>query len=49
MGAGYHAIHHTSCRHNYGQYLVLMDWLHGTLRAPEERGARGSGGEPKRA
>jgi hypothetical protein len=35
MGAGYHSLHHTAVRCNYGQYLVLMDWLHSTLRAPE--------------
>ncbi|KAL9230091.1 hypothetical protein vseg_005483 [Gypsophila vaccaria] len=34
MGAGYHTIHHTTYRHNYGHYTVLMDWLFGTLRDP---------------
>ncbi|XP_078431845.1 delta(7)-sterol-C5(6)-desaturase-like [Wolffia australiana] len=34
MGAGYHTIHHTTYRHNYGHYTVLMDWLFGTLRNP---------------
>jgi lathosterol oxidase len=35
MGAGYHTIHHTTYRHNYGHYTVFMDWLFGTLREPE--------------
>jgi len=34
MGAGYHTIHHTTYRHNYGHYTVFMDWLFGTLRTP---------------
>eukprot|EP00850_Spirogloea_muscicola_P015264 SM000115S23943 [mRNA] locus=s115:306069:307632:- [translate_table: standard] len=34
MGAGYHTIHHTTYRHNYGHYTVLFDWLFGTLRTP---------------
>ncbi|KAH9610070.1 hypothetical protein KSS87_006483 [Heliosperma pusillum] len=34
MGAGYHTIHHTTYRHNYGHYTVLMDWVFGTLRNP---------------
>lgn len=37
MGAGYHTIHHTTYRHNYGHYTVWMDWLFGTLREPEDR------------
>ncbi|RRT61544.1 hypothetical protein B296_00006343 [Ensete ventricosum] len=36
MGAGYHTIHHTTYRHNYGHYTVWMDWMFGTLRDPEE-------------
>lgn len=36
MGAGYHAIHHTTYRHNYGHYTVWMDWMFGTLRDPED-------------
>ena len=36
MGAGWHTIHHTSYRHNYGHYTVIMDWLFGTLISPEE-------------
>ncbi|CAN1227614.1 unnamed protein product [Linum perenne] len=36
MGAGYHTIHHTTYRHNYGHYTIFMDWLLGTLRDPEE-------------
>lgn len=34
MGAGYHTIHHTTYRHNYGHYTLLMDWIFGTLRDP---------------
>nr|DAD35403.1 TPA_asm: hypothetical protein HUJ06_006043 [Nelumbo nucifera] len=34
MGAGYHTIHHTTYRHNYGHYTIWMDWLFGTLRDP---------------
>lgn len=36
MGAGYHTIHHTTYRHNYGHYTICMDWMHGTLRDPDE-------------
>ncbi|KVI02795.1 Fatty acid hydroxylase [Cynara cardunculus var. scolymus] len=36
MGAGYHTIHHTTYRHNYGHYTVWMDWMFGTLRDPCE-------------
>ncbi|CAA6665311.1 unnamed protein product [Spirodela intermedia] len=36
MGAGYHTIHHTTYRHNYGHYTIWMDWMFGTLRYPEE-------------
>ncbi|RWW90389.1 hypothetical protein BHE74_00000496 [Ensete ventricosum] len=36
MGAGYHTIHHTTYRHNYGHYTVWMDQIFGTLRDPEE-------------
>ncbi|XP_043698606.1 delta(7)-sterol-C5(6)-desaturase-like [Telopea speciosissima] len=34
MGAGYHTIHHTTYRHNYGHYTILMDWMFGTLCDP---------------
>lgn len=34
MGAGFHTIHHTTYRHNYGHYTVWMDWMFGTLRDP---------------
>lgn len=34
MGAGYHSVHHTTYRHNYGHYTVWMDWMFGTLRHP---------------
>ncbi|KAG6720395.1 hypothetical protein I3842_03G058900 [Carya illinoinensis] len=34
MGAGYHTIHHTTYRHNYGHYTIWMDWIFGTLRNP---------------
>jgi Delta7-sterol 5-desaturase len=36
MGAGWHTIHHTSYKHNYGHYFVFMDWLFDTLMDPEE-------------
>ncbi|XP_077244628.1 delta(7)-sterol-C5(6)-desaturase-like [Tasmannia lanceolata] len=36
MGAGYHTIHHTTYRHNYGHYTIWMDWMFGTLRDPKE-------------
>ncbi|KAK1320647.1 hypothetical protein QJS10_CPA03g00563 [Acorus calamus] len=35
MGAGYHTIHHTTYKHNYGHYTIWMDWMFGTLRDPE--------------
>ncbi|XP_031499580.1 delta(7)-sterol-C5(6)-desaturase 1-like [Nymphaea colorata] len=35
MGGGYHKIHHTTYRHNYGGYTIFMDWLFGTLCTPE--------------
>ncbi|KAL5743335.1 hypothetical protein ACOSQ2_026451 [Xanthoceras sorbifolium] len=38
MGAGYHTIHHTTYRHNYGHYTVWMDWMLGTLRDPGDDG-----------
>ncbi|GLJ09919.1 hypothetical protein SUGI_0118320 [Cryptomeria japonica] len=34
MGAGYHTIHHTTYRHNYGHYTIWMDWMFGTLCDP---------------
>ncbi|KAL1810089.1 hypothetical protein ACET3Z_027079 [Daucus carota] len=40
MGAGYHTIHHTTYRHNYGHYTVWMDWMFGTLRDPIEEDAK---------
>ncbi|GMI63433.1 DWARF 7, BOULE 1, sterol 1 [Hibiscus trionum] len=36
MGAGFHTIHHTTYRHNYGHYTVWMDWMLGTLLEPTE-------------
>ncbi|XP_077253248.1 delta(7)-sterol-C5(6)-desaturase-like [Tasmannia lanceolata] len=36
MGAGYHTIHHTTYRHNYGHYTIWMDWMFGTLIDPKE-------------
>ena len=35
MGAGYHTIHHTDYRSNFGHYFIYMDWLFGTLRKPK--------------
>ncbi|KAK6151011.1 hypothetical protein DH2020_015943 [Rehmannia glutinosa] len=40
MGAGYHTIHHTTYRHNYGHYTIWMDWMFGTLRDPVEDEAK---------
>lgn len=34
MGAGYHTIHHTDYKFNYGHYTIFMDKWFGTLRAP---------------
>lgn len=34
MGAGYHTIHHTTYKHNYGHYTIWMDWMFGTLKVP---------------
>lgn len=39
MGAGYHSIHHTTYRHNYGHYFVYMDKLFGSLVTPTEYAA----------
>ena len=36
MGVGYHTIHHTTYKHNYGHYTVFMDLLFGTIREPED-------------
>ena len=36
MGAGYHSIHHTSYKHNYGHYTIFMDQLFGTMLTPED-------------
>ncbi|KAF4375849.1 hypothetical protein G4B88_002196 [Cannabis sativa] len=40
MGAGFHTIHHTTYRHNYGHYTVWMDWMFGTLRDPLDDGSK---------
>ncbi|GFR45951.1 hypothetical protein Agub_g7417 [Astrephomene gubernaculifera] len=39
MGAGYHTIHHTTYKHNYGHYFVFIDWLYGTMLTPEQHDA----------
>ena len=36
MGAGYHTIHHTTYKHNYGHYTTYFDSLFHTLISPEE-------------
>ena len=36
MGAGYHTIHHTTYKHNYGHYTIYFDYLYGTLTHPED-------------
>ena len=38
MGAGYHTIHHTTYRHNYGQFFTYMDRYFGTIQYPENSG-----------
>lgn len=40
MGAGYHTIHHTDYKTNYGHYFVYMDYLFGTLLPPDEYNQR---------
>ncbi|XP_031499183.1 delta(7)-sterol-C5(6)-desaturase-like [Nymphaea colorata] len=35
LGAGYHMLHYTTNRHNYGRYTLLLDWFFGTLRDPD--------------
>lgn len=35
MGAAYHTIHHTTYKHNYGQYFIFWDWVFGTLEVPD--------------
>lgn len=39
MGSAYHTLHHTKYVDNYGQILVLWDWVHETLQPPEHRRA----------
>jgi sterol desaturase/sphingolipid hydroxylase (fatty acid hydroxylase superfamily) len=34
MGSGYHTLHHTTYKNNYGQFFTFMDWVHGTLDVP---------------
>lgn len=34
LGAGYHTLHHTRFRCNYGQYTQALDWACGTLVHP---------------
>lgn len=36
MGAGYHTIHHTTYKHNYGHYTIYFDYLYDTLTHPED-------------
>ncbi|XP_047322455.1 delta(7)-sterol-C5(6)-desaturase-like [Impatiens glandulifera] len=36
MGSTYHTIHHTTYKHNYGHYTILMDWMFGTLTHPKD-------------
>ena len=36
LGAGYHLIHHTTYKHNYGHYTTVCDWLFGTLKRPPQ-------------
>ena len=39
MGAAYHTIHHTTYRHNHGQFFIYMDKIFGTLLLPEQESA----------
>ncbi|KAL1211406.1 putative Delta(7)-sterol-C5(6)-desaturase 2 [Cardamine amara subsp. amara] len=34
MGAGYHTLHHTTYKHNYGHYTIWMDLMFGSLKTP---------------
>lgn len=36
MGAGYHTIHHTAYKFNYGHYTTVMDHWFGTLLPPDD-------------
>ena len=50
MGAGYHTIHHTTYKANYGHYFIYVDKFFGTLVTPTEYEAevaarRSSGGK----
>lgn len=50
MGAGYHAIHHLTYRHNYGHYTTMFDWMFNSLKAPAaESEAPASAKEVKKA
>lgn len=40
LGAGYHTIHHTNYKTNYGHYFIFMDWMHGTMQSPEQHEAK---------
>ena len=40
MGAGYHTIHHTTYRHNYGQFFTYMDRAFGTILYPDNSGKK---------
>jgi len=40
MGAGYHTIHHTNYKTNYGHYFTYMDWLFNSLELPPPRAAK---------
>ena len=47
MGAGYHTIHHTDYKTNYGHYFTYMDYLFGTLLPPDEYKEKISKGKTK--
>ncbi|KAM3570159.1 hypothetical protein VYU27_007778 [Nannochloropsis oceanica] len=40
MGSKYHTMHHTHYHYNFGQFFIFADWMFGTLRVPEPRGAK---------
>lgn len=49
MGAGYHTIHHTEYRFNYGHYTTLFDGLFGTLKHPPKHAQAAAGLAPGNA
>lgn len=48
MGAGYHAIHHLTYKHNYGHYTTAFDWMFGSLLAPKVEAEAPAGSEDEK-